>query len=155
MNREKVSKTHESFIITLSLLISLRLLFHLILKVCLLNERIVQLGVSVANFFRSDEGFESFAESRDRSVVLRERRHDLWVTDDEGGRDTLVLDEFSDELNRWKGGLAERERGKKVGKSGPCRGDERWYEVHCSRRYAKRSTGRDQSAARNESSKSD
>jgi len=70
-----------------------------------LNEGIVQFGVGVANLLGSDESFESFTESGDRSVVLGERGHDLRVTDDERGRDTLVLDEFSDELKR---GMSER-----------------------------------------------
>jgi hypothetical protein len=88
----------------LSLLVSLSLLLHLFLEVGLLDERVVQLGVGVAHFSGSDESFESFAESGDRSVVLGERGHDLRVTDNEGGRDALVFDELSDELR------IERER---------------------------------------------
>jgi hypothetical protein len=88
----------------LRLLITLRLLVHLLLKVGLLNEGVVQLGVSVADLASSDESLETLAESGTGTVVLGEGRHDLRVTDDEGGGDALVLDELADELGKGEGG---------------------------------------------------
>ena len=47
----------------------------------LLGERIVELGVGVADLLGSDGSLESLAESRTRSVSLGKGGHDLGVTD--------------------------------------------------------------------------
>lgn len=91
-------RTHESLVIPLRLVVPCGLLPHLLLKVLLLNERIVQLGVGVAELARRDKALEPFAQSRHRAVTLGERGHDLRVADDEGRGDALVLDELADEL---------------------------------------------------------
>jgi hypothetical protein len=92
------SRVHEGLVDTLSLVVSLVLLPCLLLEPLSLVERIVQLGVGVADLLGSDESLEPFAKTRSGSMTLGQRRHDLRVSDDERGVDALVLDELADEL---------------------------------------------------------
>lgn len=117
------SRVDEGLVDALGLLVSLVLLPRLLLESLPLVERIVQLGVRVADLLGGDERLESLAESGSRSVSLGERGHHLRVADyeranrlvrrgfkhevgasrreirtDEGGVDALVLDVLSDEL---------------------------------------------------------
>ena len=92
------SRVHEGLVDTLSLVVSLVLLPCLLLEPLSLVERIVQLGVSVADLLGSDESLEPLAKTRSGSMTLGQGRHDLRVSDDERRVDALVLDELADEL---------------------------------------------------------
>jgi hypothetical protein len=74
------ARVHKGLVDTLCLVITLSLLPALLLESLSLVEGIVQLGVGVADFLGSNESLETFTDTRSRSVVLGERRHDLRVT---------------------------------------------------------------------------
>lgn len=95
-----LERINKRLIVALRLVVALRLLAHLLLKVLALDERVVQLGVGVADFPRRDERLEALAETLAGAVVLGEGGHDLRVADDERRRDALRLDELADELQQ-------------------------------------------------------
>jgi hypothetical protein len=88
----------EVLINKLSLVVSLILLVCLLLESKTLVEGVIQLSVSIDDLLLTNESLESFTKSNTVTVVLGQRRHHLRVSSDEGGVDTLLLNELSDEL---------------------------------------------------------
>jgi hypothetical protein len=70
----------------------------LLLEPRALLERIVQLGVGIAELLPTHEPFEALAQPRARAVPLGEGGHDLWVSDYEGGGDAEGFNELADKL---------------------------------------------------------
>ncbi|KAI6775311.1 hypothetical protein HG530_002069 [Fusarium avenaceum] len=88
----------EVLIDELGLVVTLVLLAGLLLEAQALVEGVVQLGVGVGDLLLAHESLETLAQTGDLTVVLGQRAHDLRVASDEGGVDTLLLDELTDQL---------------------------------------------------------
>jgi len=88
----------ETLVNGLSLVVTGSAVGDLALEQPPLYDGIVQLGVGVADLATSNEELETLSERGSAAVVLGERRHDLGVISDEGGRDALGLNEVANEL---------------------------------------------------------
>jgi hypothetical protein len=91
-------RVHEDLIVEHGFVVSFLLLSHLCHEQFLLHEGVVELGVGIAELVVFDEELEPLGEAGLAAVVLGERRHRLWVLDDEGGIQALRLEEAADQL---------------------------------------------------------
>ena len=86
----------EDLVIEHGFIISFFLFLYLLLEEFLLHKWIVELSIGIAELVILNEELEPFSQSRLGPMVLGQRRHHLGVLHDEGGVQTLSLQEAAD-----------------------------------------------------------
>ncbi len=82
----------------LSLIIALSRLLGLVGEALSLDNRTIQLGVSVTQLALADEQLKALGQARARAVGLGEGRHELGMVSDKSGVDDILLEEVADKL---------------------------------------------------------